>query len=393
MQQDGAMHVLIATDTFPPEVGARVAGAALAAGWSRGAPHDTVDLCPLSDGGPGMVGLVAGEVGHEPSAGGVLLVPGTHDSLTAYIDGSRCIDQGRSVATLGARIDEAVLGGATRIVVGLPSAEDDRSVPDAGASVLRELGALVADAWDGGPEAVAAGLGSVAPSDLSGLAEVRERLRHVDLVGAVATDVPLLGLHGASARAAATGVVTADEAHALERAIGHLGHVVRGVVAEIGPRRPMLLAAPSDGTSVRASDRALTSGAGTGAGAGLGFALTVLGGRLVNGADVFASVARLHERAGRADLVLTGRGELDGASFHGSAVAVAVRTAGEWGLPCLAVAATSLLSRREESSVGLNGVATLVGEPAGQHETERALAACAERLARSWSPARVFGHT
>lgn len=408
MQQDGAMHVLIAPDAFPPHIGARRAGEALAAGWSRGAPHDSIDVCALSDGGAELVELVAGSVGLRPAPGGVLRVPGTNGASTAYIDARRCIDRDRSSSSLAARLEQSVRDGATRIVVGLPSAEDEPWPPDAGAELLRDLGALDLGALDDtalddtalaagrsseGPRTLAGLLGSVRASDLDGLVGVRERLRRVDIVGAFASDVPLLGLHGASARAAATDAVTPDEAQALERAIGHFAHVVSAVVTGIGPRRPLLLASHRDGQDGRGTGRALTSGAGTGAGAGLGFALAVLGGRLVNGADVFASVARVSERAQSADLVLTGRGALDGASFHGSPVAVAVRAAGEWGLPCLAVAGTSLMSRREESSVGLHALTTLAPEADGPGETERALVDCADRLARSWSPARVFGHT
>lgn len=387
------MHVLIAPDTFGPDLGARAVGAALAVGWSRGAPHDTVEVCPLSDGGRGFTALVAEALGDLPMQDDVLVVPGTHGTSTLYIDSFRCIDGDRSSVRLAAAIGRALEIGATRIVVGLPGPHEVPDGPDAGAGLLSALGALSLGAVD---RAAADRLGAVTATDLAGLAGVRERLRGVDLVGATASDIPLLGLHGASAGAAAAGILGAEQAQDLERAIGHLAHTVGHVLAvATDGRRPLALAgAPA----VRADTTRVLSGApGTGAGGGLGFAICALGGRLVDGASLFGDVARTSERAGRADLVLTARAELDGSSFHGSALAVAVQAAAEWGVPCVAVARTSIMSRRERAAVGLSALAELrapsspdLGGPGG---TAVELQACAARLARTWSPSRVLRHT
>jgi hypothetical protein len=52
--------VVIAPDSYGGTLSAVEAAAALGLGWSRGAPHDTLDLVPLSDGGPGFVDVLAG---------------------------------------------------------------------------------------------------------------------------------------------------------------------------------------------------------------------------------------------------------------------------------------------------------------------------------------------
>lgn len=387
------MHVLIAPDTFGPDLGAGAAGAALAEGWSRGAPHDTVEVCPLSDGGRGFTVLVAEALGGLPVQDDVLVVPGTHGTSTVYIDAFRYIDGDPSSVRLAAGIERALEVGATRIVVGLPGPHEVPDGPDAGAGLLSTLGALACGAVD---RSAADRLGAVTATDLDGLAGVRERLRGVDLVGATASDVPLLGLHGASAGAAAAGFLGAEQAQDLERAIGHLAHTVGHVLARASDgRRPLALAGASP---VRAdTTRGLSSAPGTGAGGGLGFAICALGGRLVDGATLFGDVAGTSERAGRADLVLTARAEVDGSSFHGSALAVAVRAAAEWGVPCVAVARTSIMSRRERAAVGLSALVDLgaPGSPdlAVPERTAADLRACAARLARTWSPARVLRHT
>ena len=396
------MHVLIAPDALGASLGAGPAAAALAAGWSRGAPHDSVETCPLSAGGLGFVGLVGDAVGVLPEPDGVLLVPGTLGTITAYIDAYRGIDTDRSGAVLARAIEHALSAGAARVVVGLPGPHEASGVPDAGAGLLAALGALVPGrmpASDGPSqrceERLSTRLGAVTTADLSGLAAVRERLRGVDLVGATATDVPLLGLHGASASAAAAGVLGAADAHDLERSVGHFAHVVHEVVERAGDvRRPLMLAGAGGG-SRPVGVRALTSASGSGAGGGLGFAICALGGRLVDGADLFATVARTTERAEHADLVLTACAALDGASFHGSPTAVAVRSAAEWGVPCVAVAGTSMMSRRERAAAGLNAVVTLDEGRApgvgGLRSGQAELAISAERLARTWSPGRVQG--
>ncbi|MEP7764188.1 glycerate kinase [Sanguibacter sp. 25GB23B1] len=389
------MHVLIAPDTFGPELGARAAGAALAEGWSQGAPHDTVEVCALSDGGHGFAALVADAVGVPPAQDDVLVVPGTRGTSTTYIDSCRYIDGVRSSVHLAEGIEHALRAGASRIVVGLPGPHELSGGPDAGAGLLTVLGALSRRDAD---RATTDRLGAVTAADLGGLAAVRARLRGIDLVGAAASDVPLLGLHGASASAASAGVLGAEQAHDLERAIGHFAHVLRDVLADAADvRRPLeLVGSPSSGARAGAA-RALTGAPGTGAGGGLGLAICALGGRLVGGATLFSDVARTSERAGRADLVLTARGELDGSSFHGSALAVAVGAAAEWGVPCIAVARTSVMSRRERASVGLSALADLraPGVPAadGPPTTVAELRSTAERLARTWSPSRVLRRT
>lgn len=390
------MHVLIAPDALGSALGASDTGAALAAGWSRGAPHDSVEVCPLSAGGRGLVALVAAAAGVPPGDDGVLLVPGTRGSTTAYIDSHRYVDLARSSFDLAQSIERALDAGAGRVVVGLPGPQESSGVPDAGAGLLTALGALAPGVPGGGTDLLVARLGATATADLDGLAGVRERLRGIDLVGAAATDVPLLGLHGASAAAAAAGVLDSARAHDLERAIGHFAHQVREVVVRVGDvRRPLGLVGPGAAeVHPPGAGRALTSGAGTGAGGGLGFALCALGGRVVDGAGLVAAAVGLRARAEGADLVLTACGDLDGATFHGSPAEAAVRAAGEWGVPSVAVAGTSLMSRRERAAAGLNGVVTVDEGASGAEAPGRArdeLERVAERLARTWSPARAHG--
>ena len=76
--------------------------------------------------------------------------------------------------------------------------------------------------------------------DLAGLRELRDRLRGVELVVATDVDVPLLGLHGASAGFAAQKGATPEQAQDLERALGHFAHAATAALGDAV--RPDLLA-------------------------------------------------------------------------------------------------------------------------------------------------------
>src|SRR5690606_7070231 len=86
VEEDGAMHVLIAPEGFEGVVAAPAVAAALADGWASGAPHDTVDVCPLSDGGPGLAQLVARSVPARLDDAGLALVTSVNGTTTAYVD-------------------------------------------------------------------------------------------------------------------------------------------------------------------------------------------------------------------------------------------------------------------------------------------------------------------
>lgn len=400
------MHVLITADRFAGADTARRVGAALAAGWLRGAPRDTVDLCPLSDGGPGFAAVLAEVSGWpQPETDGVLIV-----GRTAYVDTAVALaadPQGGSGA-VAAQLLRAVAAGAARIVVGLGAPADLPGLPDAGAGLLAALGVR------GGGDQGAVDhplLGGLTPQGVHGLTEVLDRFRGVDLVAAVATDIPLLGLHGASAGAADTGWATREAAQQREREIGQLADVLwrahgkasTGVAATGGSRAGSMLAlAPTGGAGLPSGAQAapgrardLTGLPGAGAGGGLGFALALLGARLLPGAAVYAQAVDLTGRAQAADLVIAARADLDGASFHGSGIEQAALAASGFGVPCVALAERSMMNRRELAAVGLSASYPLAGSAAavgaGQGGAlgtvvDRA-GRVAERVARSWSPA------
>jgi glycerate 2-kinase len=75
--------------------------------------------------------------------------------------------------------------------------------------------------------------------------------------------------------------------------------------------------------------------AGAGSAGGLGAALASLGAELVLGAAYVLEAVGFRERAGRADLVVTGEGTVDRTTFDGKAPGEALRVCQELGVPCV----------------------------------------------------------
>lgn len=403
------MRVLVAPDCFTGTFSAPEAAAAICRGWARAAPSDTLEACPLADGGPGFVEVlhhalggdlapvtVTGPLGERTPAS--LLLVETAGALTAYVESAHAAglalvppdhrDPTRTSSVgLGELIRAALDSGARRVVIGVGGTGTN----DAGAGLLAGLGG-----WDPSPLRRGGGsLGEVTQAELGGLGPLARELAGVDLVAAVDVDVPLLGLHGASAGFAAQKGATPEQAQHLERALGHFAHVAEGVVSREGPPRsralPLVGSTEHHGHShgAQRSTARLASLPGAGAGGGIGFGLALVGARLVPGARLVAEAVGLADRVAAADLVVTGEGKLDWQSLRGKAVSEVAATALAAGRPVVALAGQVEMGRREWSSAGLSGAYAVAATP---DELTRSLAdpvtaleARAERLGKNWS--------
>jgi glycerate 2-kinase len=398
VRHHGSVRILVAPDCFTGSLTAPQAAEAIASGWSAGAPHDSVRQLPLADGGPGFLEVVRSGLGGDllsatvegprgaPAPGLVLLCHGD-GGPTAYLESAQATglhllalpdrDPTRTTSRgLGTLVRAALDAGARRIVVGLGGSATN----DAGAGVLAGLGMAASALGEGG-----GGLDGLRREDLEPLVELRRELAGVDLVGAVDVDVPLLGLHGASAGFAAQKGATPEQAQELERSLGHFARLVGEVVAGDDHRRD-LLSPDRGGKDV---SRRLAQLPGAGAAGGVGFALAALGGRLVPGAAVVADAVGLPERLAEADLVVTGEGALDWQSLHGKVVHAVAMEALKHAVPAVAVAGQVLIGRREWSAAGLAAAYAVAEHPedveAALADPSGTLAARTARVARTWS--------
>jgi glycerate kinase len=315
--------VLVAPDKFAGSLTAREAAAAIGDGWLRARPDDDLDLCPLSDGGPGFLDVlaaadpagrlvrvaVAGPLGEEV-AGSLLVVEDSEGRRRAYDESDQACGLALEVSTSPsteleastAGVDDLLLAalaaGAAEVVVGVGGTAST----DGGRGCLERIGG--AQAW---------------PSDV--------RLR-------IATDVsaPLLGPLGAAAVFGPQKGATPETVEALETRLEAWARETEGRADEPG----------------------------SGAGGGLAYGLRLLGGELVPGVRTVTDAVGLVDRVSAARLVLTGEGRFDASSLMGkvpAGVAALARTA---GVPCLVLAGDRDDVRDADlERAGISGVRTL----------------------------------
>ena len=388
------MRVLIAPDSYGPSLGPVQAATAMAQGWSAGAPHDEVELLPLSDGGPGFLDVLARALGGTTVATTVsdplgrevpaaVLVVERDGRRTAYVEASQATglhllgaderDPGlTSTWGVGQLVEAAVAEGARKVVVGVGGS----STNDAGAGFLAALGAGPASALARGGLALAN-----APQEaLLGLPGVIDRLRDVDLVLATDDETPLLGLKGTSAVEAPRKGASARTSQALEAALGHFTDVLTRAL----PRPPVDL--------LTGMPRRLDREPGAGAAGGLGYALLALGGRRVSAVHEVLHACAFGVAAARSDVVVTGAGRVDWSTMQGSVVAGVAAATLETGQPTVLIAGECLVGRRETMTLGFAGTYA-VADTARDLEAMLAdpvqtLSARTARVARTWSPAR-----
>ena len=201
------MRLVIAPDGFGGTLSPAAAARALGEGWARGAPDDEVDLCPLSDGGPGLVEVmrtaladstvvpvVVDDALARPVEATVLL-----DGSTAYVESALACglhlltqeerDPHRTTTYgVGQLLLAALDAGATRVVVGLGGTATN----DGGAGMLAALGLRPVDAGGSGSRRAAPRW----PASPRSSGVLDPRLAGVELLAATDVDAPLLGPAG-----------------------------------------------------------------------------------------------------------------------------------------------------------------------------------------------------
>lgn len=361
------MQVVVAPDSFGGTLSARQAAAAIAMGWRASRPDDVIVEVPMSDGGEGLLDVlaraddrwltteVAGPHGHPIDAALLLRPDGSAVVESAAACGLDLLPAEQRTPMLatsygvGQLLDAARRAGAHRILVGLGGS----AMVDGGAGALTALGFRLR---------VASGAGlKIGGDDLHRIARI-ERGWAADW-GDIAVDL------------------AADVTTTLRRA-----------ATEFGPQKG---ATPQDvEVLVRALDvwadvvaRDLTPGSdlrdesGSGAAGGLGFGLAAaLGARLVSGSSAIADAVGLPSAVADADLVVTGEGRLDATTAAGKVVAHVEQLSRRAGVQVMAV-----VGQRGHGGPTLDDIE--VAAPGGPGDDPAAeLSAAAERLAaRVWA--------
>lgn len=284
------VRVLAAADKFrgtadAAAVVAAIGEAAWVAGW------DCIEL-PFSDGGEGLLEVFGGANRHTE----------VHDPLGRPVQAPWRISRGVAVIEMAAASGLALVGGA--------EGNDPLAADTTGTGELL-LAAVGADARH-----IIVGLGGSATTD-GGLGAVQVVADPARLAGAelvAACDVAI-GFHDAPGRFAPQKGATPAQVRLLERRLQATAGYYR------------------DTFGVDVDDLAYAGAAG-----GLGGGIAALGGELSSGFEVVAEAVDLDARLDGVDLVVTGEGFVDAASYQGKVVGGIVDAATAAGIPVLVVA-------------------------------------------------------
>ena len=331
-------RVLIIPDKFKGTLTAATAAEAIARGWRRARPGDSLDLLPMSDGGDGFGEVArallkaktqrvrAVDAAHRPSVATWWWEPRTRTAIieSAAVIGLAMLPPRRfhpfqlDTLGLGAVVRAAAKRGARRCLMGLGGSATN----DGGFGLARALGwefldrkGELIECW----------------TDLRQLERFRapKRRRWFDAL-VVASDVqnPLLGRRGATrVYGPQKGLRPRDFALA-ERCLGRLARVAEQQFGHDFAREP-----------------------GAGAGGGLGFGLLAfLGAELRPGFELFARQAALERRLRAADLVVTGEGAIDHSTLMGKGVGQIAQRCRGLKVPCIGLAGSVSASPRTAAS-------------------------------------------
>jgi glycerate kinase len=334
----GAVHVVIAPDSFKGSLAADQVADALAAGLRRVRPDVEAVLRPIADGGEGTV-AAALRGGYRPRTLRVSGPDGRPVEATLAIDGTTVVVELATAAGLGQLerlapmtattrgvgelLRAALDDGARRIVLGIGGSATN----DGGAGMLQALGVRLLDA-DGAE--LPPGGGALARLDRIDVTGLDPRLAGVELV--VASDVtnPLVGPDGAAAVFGPQKGASPEQVAELDAALARYAAVLG---RDVG----------TDPSQVR--------GAG-GAGGTAAGALAVLGATVVSGAGLVCDLVGLAGALDGAVLAVTGEGALDEQTLSGKAPSEVAARARSAGVPCLAVAGVVRLPPERLAAAG-----------------------------------------
>ena len=321
------VKITVAVDSMKGSLSSVQAGEAICEGIRRVLPDALVRICPIADGGEGIVDALlsaAGGITKSTTATNPLglpteavygIIPHTKTAIieVAAATGLTLIDDSdknplyTTTYGVGELILDAISSGCRHYIIGLGGSATN----DGGVGMLQALGYEFLDQS-----------GNQIPFGAKGLAQmvtIREQNRVAELSECtflVACDVtnPLCGEHGASAVYGPQKGAAPDTIPKMDQGLSHYAHLTKALHPSADETAP-----------------------GAGAAGGLGFAfLSYLNARLMSGIDLVIQQSGLENMIKDADLVITGEGKLDGQSFQGKAPIGIAKLAKRYGKPVIA---------------------------------------------------------
>lgn len=320
-------RVLIASDSFKGSATSNEVADYIATGAHQADPTIQVTTVPIADGGEGTVASVLAAVGGEtleqkvvgPLGQTVIAQWGMIDSVTAIIEVAEAAglnlaknDLDPMLTTtygVGQLIRAALDRGASKIYIGLGGSATN----DGGIGMAQALGGHFYDTDNQELSYGGNGLLRLDHVDLSGM---DPRLKNTAIVGLTDVANPLTGAQGASAIFGPQKGADARKIELLDDGLNHLSQILK---TQLG------------------IDCDLTPGAGAAGGTGFGI-LSFLDGILEPGIQQIMKLTNLESQIAKADLVITGEGQIDGQSLMGKAPIGIAHLAQKHELPVILIA-------------------------------------------------------
>lgn len=321
------MRVLVAPQEFKGTLSADEAADAIARGLRRTHPGWEIDLCPLSDGGPGFIDAIrrAARVDtwavavHDPlgrpvlarlvqvRGTGIVAIEAAHANGLMHVAAAERDALAADTFGVGELVQAALAVRPPQLLIGVGGS----ATTDGGAGMARALGARFLDA-----EGRDLGPGGGPLVALARIQWERPALRGTEIV--VATDVtnPLVGPAGAAVVYAPQKGATPAQVEQLAHALARYAEVVR---RDLGV------------------DVATLPGGGAAGGLAAGL-VAFLGARIASGFDVVAAALAVERRVREADLVITGEGSFDEQSLQGKVTGRMIALAEAAGRRCVVFA-------------------------------------------------------
>ena len=383
--------MVIAPDSFGGALDSVGVTDAIAAGWARARPHDTLVRAPMADGGEGTLAAITAALGErverrntptvDPlgrpiSAAWLLLGDGSAFIEMAEASGlarlspdERTPDVARAASTRGTGdlLRAALDAGATHVTLGLGGS----ATTDGGSGLLTALGVRLLDSDGRDLPGGGAALDRLARIDVSG---IDPRLASLELV--IASDVtnPLCGPIGAAATYGPQKGCDPAAVDELDEALATFGRAIEA-----------------------ATGRAVAELPGAGAAGGTTAALLGFTAAEVRpGVEVVAELVGLPASLEDADLVITGEGRADEQTLSGKAAMGVAQLAASHATPVvLLCGALGPGAAALDASGTFDVVQPIADRPMplaeSMAETERLLANAAERVARTVGIGLVLG--
>jgi len=340
------VKVLLVCDKFKGSLDSYGVNTALARGIKKKYPEITPIILPMADGGDGTLAVLkeAFEVPYiyqktiDP-LGRPITAPFLKKEKTAYFE--LAVASGISLlkknehqplrtTTLGTgrMMRKALADGVTKLVLGLGGS----CTTDAGLGIAHELGVRF---FDKNKKAIIPAGGNLL--DIATLdTQEAVQINHLKMLCDVPN--PLYGPNGAAHVFARQKGATDEEIDMLDQGLRHVAQLIE--------------------TQTRRSIGNLNGG-GTAGGIAAGL-VGLFGAGIINGFEFLKNLTNLEEEIKKADLVITGEGQLDKTSLNGKVVGGVAELCRQYQKPLILVVGMLKLSTSEKETLGIQEVFTVL---------------------------------